>query len=389
SQQIPSWSAQLADRRLTRQQLIVFHRQSVLQRLTGDRRKPFRFTDPGTLQIVTHDLCHAELWSESLALISEAFKQGLEAKLWPSITQTIVTSLSKGAQWQKVMTLVRGDDRISDRGLELAAGALTDAKKWREAIALIETMRESGQRLALPMLTAALPNLGRGDPWLGALNFLRTVRHFRLVADAVAFAECVQNCGRSTRWAPVLQLLAVMRQESGPPTDWVLATAIDACSPAGEENAKKKSWHWAVRLFNQGRSWEIPPGEESLRRVVGVLTPRRRLWRQVLAVMQVFEAEKVVVPNKIRRRAGVIAARRGAYRRRWEEATLAAGGLPEPWQQAMQDLARARSGESSKPVLEALRAAATSCADATQWEIATQLSRELTLKVDKLENQIW
>ncbi|CAJ1394089.1 unnamed protein product [Effrenium voratum] len=311
-------------------------------------------------------------WTLAIALLGTVFKRGLEyaesceSSRW-ELGASLARNFASGLSWEPAVRLAAGRCWRLGRHVEIwraAAGTCALAREWSQALSGLSSLRCRGGEICGAAIGGAFASLHQGgSPWRSSLSFLRVVRRARLALGAKEFSKVLRSCARHD-WKSSLYFLHLARTEASEIKDSVTAAAISAfCRDF-------RPWQWACSLLKDLQHWQVPLEQKTRNSVLGVFARRPLLWREVLRLELEMESSELV-PDEVARTAFRVAR---ARRRRAERASERRNGA---WPEALhllQDL----GCNAQQPDLGQMHAAANACQRKSRWEMALQLSPQLS-----------
>ncbi len=140
--------------------------------------------------------------------------------------------------------------------------SLAPARRWQEAIELMERMRKRGIPRETVTYNSLLNVLEHGGRWKLAMKTLRRMRKEDVPPDTITFTSAISACSKQGEWRTALLLMHTMRAAGVEPNTITYTAAIAACERAGE-------WKRALRLLLQMRERGVEPDQTTFNTAIG------------------------------------------------------------------------------------------------------------------------
>ena len=237
--------------------------------------------------------------------------------------------------------------------------ALSRVRRARQAVELLEEMKQRELAPNLYCYSAAISACGKSGQWRRALALLRELRDERAIElNAVVWNAAISACEKAGELKSALKLLGEM-EASGVEPDFVsYSTAISACGKAGD-------WERACALLDTMHAKVAAKGSGHAGSSIVVpytlaisACARARQWEAALAILEAMP-RRGIEPNTITFNAAITACEKGGQ---WERAL------------ALLDEMHARGTARD---VTSFNAAISACEKCGQWERALALIDEI------------
>lgn len=151
-------------------------------------------------------------------------------------------------------------------------------RKWREALMLLERMRQRGVPRETITYNSLLDVMNKAGRWKLALRLLREMRAEDVPPNTITFSTAISACARVGEWQRALQLLAYMRASRVMPNTITYSAAIAACERAGE-------WKRALLLLEQMKEEDVRPDLIIINAAIGALAKAGE-WERATVLLE-------------------------------------------------------------------------------------------------------
>jgi pentatricopeptide repeat protein len=173
-----------------------------------------------------------------------------------------IEACANAGMWKKALELLGEMEKEgiapSEVTYSVTITACGNGGEWHKALELVEIMREKSMPINLYVYNAAITAVSKaakqlsktgqcdGQLWKEAMSLLDHMRNDGIEPDGFSFSSAISCCGSEGRWEEALQLLDLM-QNGGPktrPNKIAYTAAISSCGRSGQVDH-------ALRLFRQ------------------------------------------------------------------------------------------------------------------------------------------
>lgn len=215
--------------------------------------------------------------------------------------------------WQRAHRIVTSeapDGAMSGHCYAAAARAYAGGGRWREATALLESMRSAGLAPTAHVYTAVITAYGHSAQWQDALRALAQMRASHVPVDAHAVNAVLVVLGRAGRWREAAHLVRGMQAAFGvAPTAVHVSTTVQCLKGAGQ-------CHAAVKLLEELMETQRVQPDAGLCDVALGICAELGAWKLALKLTAHLQADGRTLSPRMRR-CTVVALCRGG---RWREA---------------------------------------------------------------------
>ncbi|CAE7622073.1 unnamed protein product [Symbiodinium sp. CCMP2456] len=196
---------------------------------------------------------------------------------------TVVTACVSGTQWQRIL-----QQRLHGTGL-VTLNAAISCEGWRESLFLAQLAAtgEFGCHADTITFNTAASVCEKARRWEEAVLLLEALQDFRLSPDACTYNAALSACEKCSQWEKALQILFRMTDKRVTPDIISYNAATAAC---------ESSWESALALMHAMQGGHIAPDQISYHSAIGVCTASQQ-WETALCLCQSMSRESIRIDS--------------------------------------------------------------------------------------------